>query len=315
MRVPTGVKMDKDLFDLLELPILDSHQHFFDARLLRYPVFLNRSAGFEALVGDYGSMPRVYLPQDYARDTAGLAVAKTVWAEFISDDPVGEVAWAQELVRNTGRPNGLIGVVDFLSPDLERTLDAYRPATHLRCVRQHAGWHPTNSLLRFAQGPDLLSNSVWRRGLASLRHRGLVCELEVFAPQLTEFSSVAASFPDIDFILPVMGWPLDLTAEGRAAWRTGLATVARHPNVAIKIFGLECIFGIRWTVAQVRPWILDAIEVFSPNRCMFASHMPICKLACSFQDLYGAYFSIIRDLSDTEQHRLFHDTAAEIYRM
>ena len=58
------------------LPILDCHQHFIDARRLTYPVFAQRSAGFEALVGDYAALPRVYLPQDYARDVAGLNVVR-----------------------------------------------------------------------------------------------------------------------------------------------------------------------------------------------------------------------------------------------
>jgi predicted TIM-barrel fold metal-dependent hydrolase len=72
------------------LPILDCHQHFYDARRLRYPVFAQRSAGFEAVVGDYSALPRVYLVADYAQDTGELNVVKTVWAEFISDDPVSE---------------------------------------------------------------------------------------------------------------------------------------------------------------------------------------------------------------------------------
>jgi hypothetical protein len=45
---------------------------------LRYPVFMQRSAGFETLVGDYGALPRVNLPEDYARDVDGLGVVKTV---------------------------------------------------------------------------------------------------------------------------------------------------------------------------------------------------------------------------------------------
>jgi predicted TIM-barrel fold metal-dependent hydrolase len=161
-------EMSKHLPDFQGFQIFDSHQHFFDARLLRYPVFQTRSAGFEALVGDYCSLPRVYLPQDYALDTAGLTVAKTVWAEFISDDPIGEVEWAEELVHRTGRPNGLMGLVDFLSPDVERTLDVYQSSAHLRCVRQHLGWHPTNPLLRFAVAPGLLSNSNWRSFIGCL---------------------------------------------------------------------------------------------------------------------------------------------------
>src|SRR5436190_11332470 len=91
------------------------------------------------------------------------------------------------------------------------------------------------------------------------------------------------AYPDIQFVLPVMGWPIDLTNEGHDTWKRALATASACDNVAIKIFGMECIFGIRWTVAQIRPWILDTVELFGPDRCMFASHLPICKLACSVQ--------------------------------
>jgi len=297
------------------VPILDCHQHFFDARRLRYEVFAERSAGFEALVGDYSALPRVYLPEDYARDTDDLNVVATVWAEFISDDPMREVRWAEELAEATGRPEGMIGLADFLSPDLDRILDAYATMPHVRCVRQHLAWHPTNPLLRYAARPDLLADAAWRRGLASLRRRNLVCEIEIFACQLPDLASVAAAYPDIQFVLPLMGWPTDLTSHGQASWKRALATVGACPNVAVKIFGMECIFGIGWTVSQVRPWIREAIEIFHPGRCMFASHAPICKLACSYRQLYAAYLEMIEDFSAAEKRQLLHDTAAAIYRL
>jgi predicted TIM-barrel fold metal-dependent hydrolase len=301
--------------DIGKLPILDCHQHFFDARRLRYPVFVERSAGFESLLGDYSALPRVYLPDDYLREVTGFDVVKTVWAEFLSDDPVGEVQWAQELARSTGRPHGMIALVAFQDPELERTLDLYAAVDRLRCVRQHLGWHPTNPLLRYAPRPDLLADGAWRKGLRALRNRDLACELEIFAPQLPDFASAAASCPDLRFVLPLMGWPLDLTRDGHRAWKRALATVATCDNVAVKIFGMECVFGLDWTGAQVRPWILDTIELFGPERCMFASHMPLCTLACSFQQLYGAYLEIIADFSPAEKRRLLHDTAATIYRL
>jgi predicted TIM-barrel fold metal-dependent hydrolase len=299
--------------DWKTLPILDCHQHFYDARRLCYSVFAQRSQGFESLVGDYSALPTVYLPEDYERDTAGWNVTQTVWAEFISDDPLSEARWAEDLLRTRNRPGGMIAQVDFLSPDLDRTLDAYAALTRVRCVRQHLGWHPANPLLRFAARPDLLSDAAWRRGLATLRRRNLVCELEIFSPQLPDLASVAAACPGLQFVLPVMGWPLDLTDEGRARWKRDLAMVGDCPNVAIKILGLECVFGIHWTLSQVRPWILEAIEVFGPGRAMFASHLPICNLACSFHDLYTAYCEVIGDFSLSEKRQLLHDTAAAVY--
>lgn len=295
--------------------ILDCHQHFFDAKRFRYPVFETRSVGFEALVGDYSTLPRVYLPQDYARDTEGLNVVQTVWAEFISGDPAGEVRWANELADATGRPNGLIASVDFLDPELDEVLEKYTSLGRVRCVRQHLGWHPTNPPLRFATRPDFLSDHQWRSRIAALRSHGLVCELEVFSNQLRDLVPVAAAYSDIQFVVPVMGWPLDLTDRGHKDWRRGLTALSVCPNVAVKIFGMECIFGVRWTVSQVRPWILETIEIFGPARCMFASHMPLCTLACSIQQLYNAYFEIIADFSVSEKRQLLHDTAANVYRM
>jgi predicted TIM-barrel fold metal-dependent hydrolase len=301
--------------DGTKLAILDCHQHFFDARRLRYPVFETRSAGLEALVGDYSTLPRVYLPENYARDTQGLNIVKTVWAEFLSDDPVQEVRWANELADTTARPKGLIASVDFLNPELDRILDEYASMGHVRCVRQHLGWHPTNPALRFATRPDLLSDDVWRSRIAALRKSGLVCELEVFSSQLRDLVPVAAAYPDIQFVLPVMGWPLNLTNDGHKDWRRGLAALSVCSNVSVKIFAMECIFGIRWTIPQVRPWILETIEIFGPPRCMFASHMPICALACSIQQLYDAYFEIIADFSAAEKSEILHDTAAKVYRI
>lgn len=297
------------------LPILDSHQHFYDARRFRFPVFEQRSEGFEALVGDYSALPQIYLPDDYARDTRGMNVVGTVWAEFISTDPAGEARWAQELARVTDRPDGMVALVDFHSPEIASALDAYASLDRIRCVRQHLGWHPTNPLLRYAPEPNTMSSAAWRRGLSSLQERNLVCEIEIFAPQLAELASLAMAFPGIQFVLPVMGWPVDLTSAGEASWKRGMLAVAACPNVAVKIFGLECIFGIYWTTNQVRSWILQTIEVFGPKRCMFASHMPICKLSCSFEQLYQAYFDVIEDFTRSEQEALLHDTASAIYKV
>ena len=292
------------------LPILDCHQHFIDTRRLHYPVFAQRSAGFEALVGDYAALPRVYLPEDYAHDVAGLNVVATVCAEFIAEDAPAELRWLSGLGAAGGHPDALIAPVDFQSPDLADRLDLWASLGRVRAVRQHLAWHPTNPLLRYASRPDLLADPDWRRGLAGLRGSNLVCELELFSTQLPHLAAVATAFPEIDFVLPVMGWPVDVSEDGRAAWRLALAAVAACANVRLKLFGLECVFGIHWTTAQVRPWLLDAIDLFGPARCMFASHLPICRLAGGVERLYAAYLEAIADFSCYEQRQLLHDTAA-----
>lgn len=139
------------------------------------------------------------------------------------------------------------------------------------------------------------------------------CEIEIFAPQLPDLTAVASSYPDIQFILPVMGWPIDLTDAGHRDWKRDMKALSGCENVAVKIFGMECIFGLNWTVDEICPWILDTIEFFRPDRCMFASHVPIAKLACSFQNLCCAYLDVVADFSASEKRKLFHDTATVVY--
>ena len=160
----------------------------------------------------------------------------------------------------------------------------------------------------YAPRPDVLADKGWQERLGLLRNCHLCCEIEIFAPQLPDFTAVARSYPDIQFILPVMGWPIDLTEAGHRDWKRDLKTLGGCENVAVKIFGMECIFGLDWTVDQIRPWILDTIECFRPERCMFASHLPMVKLACSFQDLYRAYLAVVSEFSTSEKQKLFQGT-------
>jgi predicted TIM-barrel fold metal-dependent hydrolase len=297
------------------IEIADCHAHFIDAQRHAYPIFEQRSAGFELLVGDYSSLPRRYLPEDYFNDASGFRVAKTVCAEFMSADACQEAQWAESLSGEAGHPRGMIARVDFLSPNIEKVLDSYSSLKHVHAVRQHLAWHPSNPLLRFEARPDVLRDKLWQSRLALLQKYDFRCELEIMSPQLADFASVASAYPDIQFILPLIGWPIDLAEEGRRRWKSGMKALSHSENVAVKIFGMECIFGLDWKIGQVRPWILDTIELFTPERSMFASHMPIAKLACSFQHLYEAYFDIVSSFSISEKRKLFHDTATSVYSL
>ena len=295
--------------------MIDCHVHFIDASRFCFPIFRQRSAAFEALVGDYSALQRRYLPADYLADAAGLDVEGTISAEFMSSTPLEELRWAQSLADAGGHPTGMIACVDFRAPDFEHTIEVYRALGRVRAVRQHLGWHPTNDLLRFAQEPNLMDDVAWRRGLASLRNHDLACEIEIFATQLAGLTSLARNFPDLRFILPLMGWPIDLTEQGFHAWRSDMAALARCENVAVKIFGAECIFGLHWTVPQIRPWVLTTIELFGPARCMFASLMPIAALSRPIQDVYKAYEEIVEGFTSSERRCLFHDAAKSNYRV
>jgi predicted TIM-barrel fold metal-dependent hydrolase len=299
--------------DADSLPIVDCHVHFVDVQVHSYPIFQQRSTAFESLVGDYSTLPRRYLPEDYLKEAGRFKVVKTIWAEFMSDDPVGEASWAQALSHENGHPHGLIVQADFQSSEIVRVIDSYGSLPRVRAVRQHLAFQPGSN--QWPARPDVLEDSAWRERIALLRKHDLRCEMEILAPQLPGFANAARVHPDIQFVLPLMGWPIDLTDAGHQAWKHDMKVLSGCKNVAVKIFGMECLFGLDWTTERVRPWILETIDLFGPERCMFASHMPIGRLARSFQDIYGAYFDVVSDFSASDKQKLFHDTSMRVYKV
>ena len=82
--------------------------------------------------------------------------------------------------------------------------------------------------------------------------------------------------------------------------------------MATRIDAIGTIFG-DWTLAQIRPWLLEAASTFGPQRCMLGSDMPIEKLRSGFGQLYAAYDATFSGFSADERAMLFHRTAERWY--
>lgn len=297
------------------LRIVDAHVHFYDSDVNRHSFLVEKDDVYEALVGDYSSLPKTYLLESYLKDSKSCHVDGIIWHEYLSDDAVQETRWAQRLAESSAVPLALVALVDFLDPRLEQRLEVYRSLPNVTAVREHLGWDAANPLKRFAKRPDLLSDPAWQRGIARLRGHDFKCGLEVFAPQLPDLLKVVRLYPDLGFTLAVLAWPLDLTPAGFAQWRKDIGELSGCENVCADISAIECIFGMQWTLEQVSPWVLSLIETFGPNRCMFGSHLPIANLSFGFERLYDAYQQMVAGFSENERDKMFRGVANDWFRV
>jgi predicted TIM-barrel fold metal-dependent hydrolase len=295
--------------------LVDAHVHLYDSRVIRYGIFQRRDQVFEALVGDYSTLPRSYLLDDYLRATRSRKVEGIVWHEFISDDALKEMAWAGKLAAASDVPMALVGLVDLADPDLPHRLDVYQAIPNLTAIRQHLGWDAHNPLRRMTSRPDLMTDPAWLRGLDSLIGQNLRCGLEVFAPQLPQLLAVVRAYPNIAFTIAVMGWPTDLGPDGYTRRRALMNDLGRCENTCVSISAIECIFGLNWTEEQVEPWVMSIVEAFGPTRCMFGSHLPIDALSYGFDRLYDAYERIVAAFSEDERDAIFRKTALNWFRV
>ena len=299
---------------MTDLPIIDAHQHFWDLER-NYLPWLCDEPPIAFRYGDYRALRRNYLPQDYLRDAAGHHVVKTVHVETEWDpnDPVGETRWLQEVIARTGFPHAIVAQARLDRPDVDEILAGHRQYPQIRGIRHKPTAAPAPD--RVERGaPGSMGDPAWRRGYALLEGHDLSFDLQTPWWHLAEAAELARDFPGTQIILNHTGLPADRSPEGLAGWRRAMATLAREPNVALKISGLGQP-GQPWTVESNGPVVRDAIAILGTERCMFASNFPVDSLVADLDTIFSGFKAIVREMSETEQRRLFCDNAARLYRI
>lgn len=289
-------------------PIIDCNVHLWDQA--SNPVFwLSDRSMVRDMLGDYDSLPDTYTLADYRQETEGHHLAGVVWSDAGAADPIAAVDW---VVRQQEAPPPVIGMVTLGDPASTGFVELIQACRRVRLVRSVRMRLVEGMSMGGLGGEDFLEDPVVRSNLGLLAKEGLVATIEVSADRLDVVVRIAQEFPDLQVVVDHFGWPIDLSDGGRAGHLERLAPVAAIPNIATRIDALGTIFG-NWTVAEVRPWLLEVTEAFGPERCMLGSDLPIERLRSGFTNLYAAYDEIFSACSEHERALLFHGTARRCY--
>jgi predicted TIM-barrel fold metal-dependent hydrolase len=297
-----------------DFPIIDAHQHFWDVERNHYP-WLHATEPIPFRYGDYRAIRRTYLPGDYHADAGPHRIVKTVHveAEWNPADPVGETRWLEEIARRHAVPSAAVAQAWLDRDDAATVLAAQAAHPIVRGVRHKPRAAASAADVR-AGAPGSMGDPAWRRGFALLEEHGLSFDLQTPYWHLYEAAELASAFPRTTIIINHTGLPADRSDTGLAAWRHAMRAVAACHNVAVKISGLGQR-GLPWTLDANQPIIRDTIEIFGVERSMFASNFPVDKLVGSFDTIFSGFRRAVADLPLADQRKLFHDSAARIYRL
>jgi predicted TIM-barrel fold metal-dependent hydrolase len=269
--------------------------------------------------GDYAAIRRNYLPTDYLRDANGFQIEATVFIETEWDrrEPVAEMRWVSELRQRTGLPSVAVCHVPLHESRAEELLAQQGAFDFVRGVRHKPRAAPAPDQVE-SGAPASMSDPVWRRGYAMLERHGFSFDLQTPWWHLKDAAQLNRDFPNTRIILNHTGLPADRSVEGLDAWRGAMREFAAAPNVAVKISGL----GERgrpwdrpWDLNRNREIILQTIEIFGEDRCMFASNFPVDRLVGEFNDIYAGYIEVTQALGLRAQAKLFRENARRIYRI
>ena len=81
-----------------------------------------------------------------------------------------------------------------------------------------------------------------------------------------------------------------------------MRVLAEQRNVACKISGLGQP-GQPWTVASNGRVVLDTIEIFGVDRCMFASNFPVDSLVADFDTIFDGFKTIVAGSAQPSRRR------------
>jgi predicted TIM-barrel fold metal-dependent hydrolase len=336
-----------------DLPIIDTHHHLWDRPTAILRNLPPSDHGFMDIIRE---VPR-YLFDDLMKDlTGGHNLRATVYMEcgamYRADGPealrcVGETEFvngvaamaASGIYGDIRACAGIVGHVDLrIGAGAEDVLRSHIAAGHgrFRGIRHSASFDEDPNVLGPLAGRNtagLYLNPQFREGFKVLHTLGLSFDAWLLEPQLPDLIDLARAFPDTTIVLDHVGTPLGIgrykgkREERFATWHENIKTLAKSPNVNVKLGGLPMPFG-GWRArmagpeetsetlaAQWKPYIEACIEAFGAKRCMFESNFPVDRFGATYTALWNAFKRLTKNASADDKTALYSGTAKRVYRL
>jgi L-fuconolactonase len=121
--------------------------------------------------------------------------------------------------------------------------------------------------------------------------------------------------PDNDLILDHLGKP-DIKNKQFKDWKEHLNILSKNPRIYCKLSGMitEADYS-RWTYDDLMPYMETTAELFGVDRICFGSDWPVCLLAGSYKQVHDTVDKFIRQLTATEQEKIFGHNALHFYKL
>ena len=227
---------------------------------------------------------------------------------------VQESAWLQSVADTTGNgmPQGFVARGNLNAPDAAEIIAAHCAFPNMRGMRVEM--HPG---LGAPDDYNPLEDDVWLSNFALLQRHELVFEVRAASPAQTEsLIRLISDHPETNFVFPHLGLSVWRDEDTVAAWRRNLKIYGALPNAYIKLSGYG-LFGLGWTIDEVRPYVMDCIESLGPDKLVCGSNYPVDSMASSYARIWDTHSTLLDDAgcSGSDRAKIFHDNAMRLYRL
>jgi L-fuconolactonase len=273
---------------------IDAHQHFWHPGR-----------------GDYGWMPkddpvlsRPYGPAELWPQLQAAGVEGTILVQ--AAPTVAETEYMLGIADATPWVLGVVGWVDFETP------------ADLAQMKRLAG-HPKFKGVRpmIQDIPDdgwmLREDVQWAfRALCDL---GLRFDALGFPRHLGHFLTILKRYPTLPVVVDHCMKPQirERSDAQFRLWADGMGRIADETAAVVKFSALITEADTDWTVDDLRPYVDHVFAAFGPERVMWGSDWPVCRLRGEYADWRRAALSLTEGLDDVDRALIYGGTAAGFY--
>ncbi len=251
-------------------------------------------------------LDRPYLPADLSPALAASRIERTVLVQAAPS--IAETEYLLGIADATPEVGAVVGWIDFERPGDSEVLER---------LAGHPAFRGVRPMIQDIPDPDWMLGKELRWAFEALEDLDLSFDALGFPRHLENFHALLLRHPDLRVVIDHCMKP-DIaghTSEKFREWSVGMTRLARDTEAYCKLSGLVTEAETDWSADTLRPYAELVIDAFGPERVMWGSDWPVCRLRLE----YGAWVAVAEDLvrhcSLEGQAQIFGGTAAEFYRI
>ncbi len=277
--------------------VVDAHHHFWDPRTADYPW----------MTADLDPIRRPFGPADLRPLIEATDVQRTVLVQTISS--LEETRQFMATAATTDFVAGVVGWVDLTDPGLPRTLDG------LRAQADGATLVGIRHQVHDEADPDWLRRDDVGRGLRAVHDAGLAYDVLVRSRELPAALTVARDHPEMRLVIDHLAKPPIASGEIEP-WGSLMDPFGELPHVFCKLSGMvtEASWST-WTPDDLAPYVERVMTSFGEDRVMFGSDWPVCTVAASYQQVFGALNLVLGAIAPATRRKIFGENARAFYQL
>jgi L-fuconolactonase len=246
---------------------------------------------------------RNYLPEDLEQILRENRMDGSVTVQATTE--AGEAEWLLDMAEQHSFMLGVVAWVDLTAPRVGDRLDELQRRPRFCGVR-----HPVHD-----EADDLwLLREDVLRGLRELERRRIPFDLLVRPQHLPIVRELVERVPGLPMVIDHIAKP-PIASGSMEGWAEEMEQLSKIPHMHVKLSGMVTEAGDRLAPEHLRPYLHHVMRLFPPERMMFGSDWPVCKLAggMGWKRVLATFTQAHGPIPSTVRAEIIGATAARFY--